>query len=71
METVYTFCRQIGLPTTLSAIGITNPDPSRLLEAAIRACAPAEGIHKEAIPVNPGTVVHAMIAADAMGQNYR
>jgi len=71
METVYSFCQSIGLPTTLADIGIDNPDPVRLMDAAVRACAPAEGIHKEAGEINPLTVWNAMIAADAMGHNYR
>jgi glycerol dehydrogenase len=71
MKTVYSFCQRIGLPTTLADIGIKDIDPARLMDAAIRACAPAEGIHKEAGVINPLTVWNAMIAADAMGHNYR
>lgn len=71
MNTVYSFCQHIGLPTTFAGIGILNPDPARLMEAALRACAPAEGIHKENGEVTPERVLNAMIAADAMGYNYR
>ena len=68
MAAVYSFCEEIGLPTTLSDIGIRDVTMDKLMEVALKACAPAEGIHHEAGPVTPGIVVHAMIAADAMGR---
>ena len=68
METVYAFCEEIGLPTTLSDIGIKDNNRDHLLKAAIKACDPAEGIHHEAGLITPGKVLNAMIAADAMGR---
>ncbi|MDD4190045.1 MAG: glycerol dehydrogenase [Mangrovibacterium sp.] len=68
METVYAFCEEIGLPTTLSGVGITDNNKEHLTQAAIKACAPAEGIHHEAGLITPGKVLDAMIAADAMGR---
>ena len=38
------------------------------MEVAVKACEPIEGIHHEAVIVTPGKVLHAMIAADAMGK---
>jgi glycerol dehydrogenase len=71
MESVYSFCEEIGLPTTFSDIGITDFSRNNLMKVAIKACAPAEGIHHEAVHVTPGKVVNAMIAADAMGRSRK
>jgi glycerol dehydrogenase len=71
METVYTFCGEIGLPTTFADIGIRDIDGNRLMQVAVKACAPSEGIHHEAVPVTPEQVMHAMIAADAMGRKRK
>jgi glycerol dehydrogenase len=68
MEAVYSFCEEIGLPTTFSDIGINNISRSQLMEVAEKACAPAEGIHHEAFRITPKKVAAAMIAADAMGK---
>ena len=68
METVYSFCEQIGLPTQFSDIGIGDISRVKLMEVAQKACAPAEGIHHEAMHVNPDKIMNAMIAADAMGR---
>jgi glycerol dehydrogenase len=68
LEMVYSFCEEIGLPTTFAGIGITDTSRNRLTEAAIKSCAPAEGIHHEAGPITPEMVLNAMIAADAMGK---
>ena len=68
ISTVYSFCEEIGLPTTFSDIGLKELSKTRLMEAAVKACAPAEGIHHEAGIITPGKVLNAMIAADAMGK---
>lgn len=65
---VFSFCEEIGLPTTLADIGLYNIAPDRLLKAAQKACAPTEPIHHEAGVVTPEKVLHAMIAADALGE---
>ncbi len=65
---VYSFCEEIGLPTTFYDIGIRDSERSRLMEVAMKACAPAEGIHHEAVHITPEKVVNAMITADAMGR---
>ncbi len=71
METVYSFCEKIGLPTTLEAIGLVQIDKSRLMEVALKACHPQEGIHHEAGLITPEKVLNAMIAADAMGRSRK
>jgi glycerol dehydrogenase len=71
MEAVYSFCEEIGLPTTLSDIGVREISRSRLMEVATKACAPAEGIHHEVVSITPEKVLNAMIAADAMGRKRK
>ena len=71
IETVYTFCEKIGLPTTLSDIGITNIDLEKLMKVAIKACNPVEGIYHEAVHITPEKVLDAIIMADAMGKSRK
>ncbi len=69
LNTVYSFCETIGLPTTLRGIGILNNDREELMAVAKKSCAPTEGIHHEATHVTPEKVLEAMLAADTMGRN--
>ncbi|MCK9625060.1 MAG: glycerol dehydrogenase [Bacteroidales bacterium] len=68
MEPVYSFFEQIGLPTSFSDIGIKEINKNKLMEVALKACAPTESIHHEAVHITPDKVVNAMISADAMGR---
>lgn len=70
VEQVYTFCETVGLPTTFAEIGIKKYTREMLMNVAIKACAPTEGIHHEAFCVSPEKIVDAMIAADSFGR-YR
>jgi glycerol dehydrogenase len=70
-KTVFSFCEDVGLPTTLADIGIGNADTGRLMEAAEKACAPDQPIHHEAGIMSAETVLHAVLAADAIGQARR
>jgi glycerol dehydrogenase len=67
---VFSFCEDVGLPTTLADIGLRDLDRDRLMPVAEKACAPGEFIHHEAGKTTPETVLHAMLAADAIGK-YR
>jgi glycerol dehydrogenase len=67
MDEVYSFCVQIGLPTTFKEIGLANVGRDRLMKAAIKACDPKEGIHHESCPITPEKVLNAMIAANEKG----
>ena len=70
-ETVYSFCEEMGLPTTLAALGLADCDRAELMKVAEKACAPGECIHHEAGAVTPERVLHAIIAADAIGGGRR
>lgn len=70
-DTVYGFCEKTGLPTTLSDIGLKDVSRERLMQVAVKACAPAEGIHHEPFSVTPENVLNAIIAADEMGRKRK
>ncbi|MFA6562196.1 MAG: glycerol dehydrogenase [Verrucomicrobiia bacterium] len=69
IDEVYGFCEKIGLPTTLAHIGVKNPDRNKLIRAAEKACAPAEGIHHEAGIITPQKVLNGMLMADSYGKS--
>ena len=69
--TVFSFCEDVGLPTTLSDIGLENVAPEKLMAAAEKACAPDQSIHHEAGKISPQKVLNAMLAADAIGKAKR
>lgn len=64
---VFSFCEQIGLPTTLADIGLGNSSREQLMRAAENACAPEQPIHHEAGVMTPAKVLNAMLAADTIG----
>ncbi len=68
---VYSFCEKVGLPTTLADIGLANASIDKLREAAEKASAPEQSIHHEAGKITPEKVLHAMLAADAIGKARR
>jgi glycerol dehydrogenase len=69
-DVVYSFCEEVGLPTTLADIGLGDFDARRLMPAAEKACASNECIHHEAGMITPEKVLQAILAADAIGE-YR
>jgi glycerol dehydrogenase len=71
IETVYSFCEEVGLPTTLAQIGIDSNNRKDLLIAAEKACGPEQSIHHEAGEMTAEKVLNAMIMADAMGRNRK
>lgn len=71
VATVYSFCEHVGLPTTLTDIGLGNADRRHLMEAAEKACAPSQPIHHEAGLITPIKALDAMLAADALGRERK
>lgn len=69
IETVYAFCKDVGLPTMLADIGIKTNARNYLMTAAVRACAPTETIHHEAGLITPDKVLNAIIATDLMSRS--
>lgn len=70
-EIVYSFCEEIGLPTTFADIGIMDMNIDRLMEVAVKSCSPTEGIHHEEGDIIPQKVIEAMLSADAMGKRRK
>jgi len=70
-STVFSFCENVGLPTTLADIGLGNVGPGKLMEAAEKACAPGQPVHHEAGVISPENVLNAMLAADGLGKERR
>ncbi len=68
---VFSFCEEVGLPTTLGDIGLGNVDPDRLMLVAEKACAPDASIHHEAGTITPDKVLRAMLAASAIGERRK
>lgn len=68
IDAVYSFCETLGLPTTLADIGIHSAEKNRLMEVAVKACAPAEGIYHEALQITPEKLYDAIVMADSMGR---
>lgn len=71
INTVLSFCEEMGLPTTFADIGLKDCKKDKLLKAAEKACAITEGIHHEAGVITPEKVLAAMIAADSGGQKRK
>jgi glycerol dehydrogenase len=67
-EAVFSFCETIGLPTTLADIGLGSVAREQLMVAAEKTCAQGQPVHHEAGVMTPEKVLHAMLAADAMGR---
>ncbi len=70
-ETVFSFCEDTGLPTTLMDIGLGNASSERLMIAAEMTCAPGQPVHHEAGVMTPEKVLNAMLAADAIGKKRK
>ncbi len=71
IKTVYSFCMEIGLPTTLSDIGVGIINKEKLMKAAAKACDPKDCIHHEAGNITPEKVYNAMLIADEYGKMLR
>lgn len=65
---VIRFCQEIGLPVTLRELGITSPDPEKLMRVAQASCAEDSPMHNMPFQVLPEEVLEAILAADRLGQ---
>ena len=68
LRTVIDFAREVGLPTTLSQLGLDAPGQGVLLRIAERSLAEGETAHNEPFEVSPAMLVDAIVAADASAQ---
>ncbi len=68
IDEAYGFCESVGLPTTLSGIGLGEVSDADLAKVAEAACAEGETIHNEPRPIVAEDVVAGLRAADAYGK---
>jgi glycerol dehydrogenase len=71
IEEVITFCRLVGLPTTLADIGLESASSERIRHAAEAACIEGETIYNMDMEITPDKVYAAMMAADALGHTHK
>lgn len=71
IDEVYTFCEEVGLPTTLADIGLDDPSDEMLMQVARRATQDDETIHNEPVEITPEGVADALRAADREGTRRR
>ena len=71
IDEVLTFSSRIGLPITLAEVGLADIEAEWLHQVASRATAEGETIHNEPFEVSPAMVADALLAADALGRDWR
>lgn len=71
IEEVLTFSSEVGLAVCLADIGIHEVQPEMLDVIARRSTAEGETIHNEPFTVTPEMVVDAIVAADAIGRDWK
>lgn len=70
IEDVIIFCKTVGLPVTLTDLGIKEVNKDQLMEVAKLACSPDDTLGNMPFTVTPDDVYAAIIAADALGRTY-
>ncbi len=68
---VMNFCLDVGLPTTLADLGINEIKVPELMKVAELACSPNDTMGNMPFAVTPRMVCDAIIAADALGREYK
>lgn len=71
LEEVIGFCMDVGLPTTLADIGVSDPVAADLMAVANAACAEGESIYNMPLEVTPEKVYAAILGADAIGRYFK
>jgi glycerol dehydrogenase len=70
IKEVIAFCKDVGLPTTLADLGITEVTKEKLMMVAEAACAEGSTVHNMPFEVTPESLYGAMIVADKLGGSY-
>ncbi|MDJ0921555.1 MAG: glycerol dehydrogenase [Henriciella sp.] len=71
IDEVYDFCLDVGLPVTLTDVGLKPVTDTKLMTIAEAACAPGETIHNEPHDISPERVAWALKVADAEGHRRK
>jgi glycerol dehydrogenase len=67
IDQVYSFCESVGLPTTLSEIGLRGVSDEDIMSMANSVCKPGDIIYHEPSPISAEGVFAAIKAADLEG----
>lgn len=67
-QTVFDFCKSVGLPTSLEALGVVDIDSEKLMNVAKLATVPEETIHNMPFKVTADDVYAAMLTVDALSR---
>ena len=71
IDTVFSFCESIGLPTTLADIGLVDVTDEELMQVANLTCAEGETIHNEPSHATASQVFYALKTMDALGKSRK
>jgi glycerol dehydrogenase len=70
IQEIFEYCRSVGLPTTLSQVGVNASSDEEIMQIATRAVIPGETSHNEPFEVTAVAVARALRAADQQGRAY-
>lgn len=65
------FSMSVGLPISLADLDVKKVKYEEILEVAKKACIPEESIHSMPFEITVEAVAQAIIAADAIGRDYK
>lgn len=71
IDTVYGFCEEVGLPTTLDEIGLKGVTDEELKLVAEKAFDKSSRIHYEPHRISVDAIVNALKVADAYGKSRK
>ena len=71
MDEVFSFCEDVGLPTTLAELGLAGVSDEELKKVAAKTCEPGSDIFHEPAPVTAEAVFYALKAANAEGMRRK
>ena len=67
LDEVLVYCKSVGLPTTLEALGVKEVTDEKVMAVAELACAEGETIHNMPFKVTAEDVYAAIYAANRLG----
>ena len=71
IDEVYGFCESVGLPTTLADIGLDGAPDKELRDVALNSCNEELYMGNEPVPIDPESVLSALLAMDAEGRKRK
>lgn len=71
IEEVFTFCEDVGLPTTLEDMGLAGVTREDMRRGAAAALNPGEATHATTAVLTPDTILSAIYTVDAWGRERR